>query len=553
VTRFACIAALCAAATAVPSGADAAAGHVRHEEMVPMRDGAALAADVYLPDTSGRWPAVLVQTPYDKQRYRGVIGAGDGEPFFDDPAYAFVVIDWRGFFASSAAPPSGYDSGLDGYDAVEWIAAQPWSDGRVATWGPSALGIIQFRTAATRPPHLAACVPQVAHMRDEYELYYPGGIYARNKNTFVAVYFGAGPVLRAHPLEDEFWAVAETAGVRPEQIDVPMLHVSGWYDHETDLSLRAMAEIAERGGPHARGAQWALIGPWAHGGVDAVQQGTLAFPDAAGEAARETVAFLDHVLRGVDNGWERRQRFRYFPVNDTTWTAGTQWPPSNARVTPWYLGGNGQLLARPAADAPPLRWTSDPAHPVPTVHGAVLLQTPNASQGPGDLAPLLDRDDVILFATPAVSAPLRIAGRPAATLWLATDAVDVDAMVRLVDVEPGGRVELLVDAARRVSLRDTFAARSLLSGGETVAVTVELPSIAATIPAGHRLGVLIAASNFDRFDRNMQDGSSFSDEKGASATPAQIELHLDAALPSRIELPVVAAPRPPRRRLGSEH
>jgi len=535
------------------TSADAAAGHLRNEEMVPMRDGAGLAADVYLPSAQGRWPAVLVQTPYDKQRYRGVIGAGDGEPFFDNPAYAFVVVDWRGFFASAAAPPSGYDSGLDGYDAVEWIAAQPWSDGRIATWGPSALGIIQFRTAATRPPHLAACVPQVAHLRDEYELYFPGGVYARNKNTFVAVYFGTGPLIRAHPLEDAFWAAAELAGVFPEQVDVPMLHVSGWYDHETDLSLRAMTEIAERGGPHARGAQWALVGPWAHGGIDAVQQGTLAFPAAAGEAARETVAFFDHVLRGVDNGWARRPRYRYFPVNETGWAGSQEWPPASARVTPWYLGGDGQLLAAPAADAPPVHWTSDPAHPVPTLHGAVLLQTPYASQGPGDLASLLDRDDVILFAAPPQPAPLNIAGRPLARLWVATDAADVDAMVRLVDVGPDGRVELLVDAARRVSLRDTFAARSLLSGGETVAVTVELPSIAVTIPPGHRLGVLVAASNFDRFDRNMQDGSSFSDEKGASATPAQIELRVDASHPSRIELPVVTAPRPPRRRLPSEH
>ena len=118
-TRLAPLAALCAAAAAAMTCVEAAADHILHDEMVPMRDGAELAADVYLPSAQGRWPAVLVQTPYDKQRYRGVIGAGNGEPFFDNPAYAFVVVDWRGFFASAAAPPSGYDSGLDGYDAVE--------------------------------------------------------------------------------------------------------------------------------------------------------------------------------------------------------------------------------------------------------------------------------------------------------------------------------------------------------------------------------------------------------------------------------------------------
>ncbi len=315
--------------------------HLRQAANVPMRDGQVLAADVYLPAATGRWPVVLIQTPYDKRAFWTVfpIELSD-DPLLKDPDYAFVVTDWRGFFASTAAAVPGYDRGLDGYDTVEWIARQPWCDGRVGTWGASALGVIQFQTAAQQPPHLAGCVPIVAHDHDSYGLYYPGGVYARNKNGFVAGHFGGGDTVKAHPLEDGLWDALAASGVQPEEIDVPMLHISGWYDHETDISLAVAAAVQARGGPNARGRQKVLIGPWSHGGIGKLQQGELGYPAAQGASSILAKEFFDFYLRGAANGYGARPAYRYFRINDDAWVDATTWPPAGAAQLPFYLTEN---------------------------------------------------------------------------------------------------------------------------------------------------------------------------------------------------------------------
>ena len=175
------------AARAADSFLPASAPFDATEMRVPMRDGAELAADVYLPrDTAPGaaarpWPVVLIQTPYDKSGVRPWF-QGEGRwgerSLFTDTAYAFVVTDWRGRAASAAAArpgravPGGAD---DGYDTVEWIATQPWSNGKIGTWGPSALGAAQFRTASARPPHLVCAVPVVMPLNLTYDIYFPGG------------------------------------------------------------------------------------------------------------------------------------------------------------------------------------------------------------------------------------------------------------------------------------------------------------------------------------------------------------------------------------------
>ncbi|HVN77305.1 MAG TPA: CocE/NonD family hydrolase [Thermoanaerobaculaceae bacterium] len=518
--------------------ATAAVARTRQTVAIPMRDGAALAGDVYLPGP-GSWPVILIQTPYNKNLFAAALsGAGD-DPLFASPEYAFVVTDWRGYFASAAAASPGYDRGLDGYDTVEWIAAQPFSNGRVGTWGASALGVVQFQTAAAHPPHLRAAVPEVAHLRDTYELYYPGGVYARNKNTFVATVFGGDALVRAHPTDDLAWQAVEAAGIKGSDIDVPMLIVSGWYDHETDLTLAAASEIQSEGGPHARGLAKVLVGPWSHSHLDEADQNALSFPAAAGEAARRALAFFDLYLRGVATGADAWPFVTYFRIHDDVWREAGAWPPP-AVTTALRLGEDGTLAPVQPSSPAPVSWTSDPTSPVPTLFGAILIQTTGWTQGPGDLTPIESRRDVLTFTTPILAQPLRIEGRATATAWIASTAVDADLAVRLTDVDPAGHSWLLVDSIRRASLRDSYGSRELLSPGVPVEVAVELPSLAATIPAGHRLRVDVAASNYDRFDVNLQDGSSLSDAPGGVPTPAEVTLRLDDAHPAVLELPLVA-------------
>ena len=507
-----------------------------------MRDGHGLAADIYLPAGPGPWPVVLIQTPYDKGRFAEFILDPDSvDPLLTNQDYALVVLDWRGHFDSSAAAYEGSPTlGEDGHDAVEWTAGQPWSNGSVGLWGGSALGYVQWATAAEQPPHLRACVPIVSHWRLWYELHYRGGVYCRNRNAVVEFWFNGTNVFRQHPLYDGFWQWLETVSAPVDHINVPMLHVTGWYDHKQDLSIREMHRLQVQGGEGARGLQKLLIGPWTHRFVGRRVQGELEYAAAVHAASQAAVELFDYYLRGVDNNYPSRPTVEYFRMNADQWVASAMWPPSELSAQTFYLTTAESLdpEASDSADAP-VEFVADPVDPVPTVFGAVLTEE-HGIPGPGDLREIEARADVRTFTTLPMIDPLYIEGRPVAYLWIECDAADTDVAVRLTQVYPDGRSMLLVDGIRRASLRNGVSAREFLDPDTPYLIRVDLPSVAVMIPPEHALRISVSPSNHDRFDVNMQDGTSLSDEDGATPTIATVRVLVDAEHPSRIELPVAS-------------
>ncbi|NUM56208.1 MAG: CocE/NonD family hydrolase [Candidatus Hydrogenedentes bacterium] len=521
----------------------AAHEHIRQPAAIPMRDTPhTLAADVYLPAAAGSWPVVLIQTPYNKNLFAPVFEFEfSADPLLESPDYAFVVLDWRGYFGSAGAAYSGSPSrGEDGYDAVEWIAAQPWCTGNVGTWGASALGNVQMHTAAEHPPSLKGCVPIVYHYGETYDQYYPGGVYQKSRNDFVGGTFGGGALVRNNPHYNALWQFVEATTGDWSAIDLPMLHVSGWYDHETAITIREMQGVQSSGGAGAQGKQKLVIGPWAHSSIGALAQGELEYPAAEFYSSQAAIEFFDRYLRGIDNGWEARPNIEYFRMNDDVWIDAASWPPAGTAPQTFYLHADGSLANSAPATPGSLSYTSDPNDPVPTVFGATIGST-LGEQGPGDLSGVEARADVLTFTTPVLTAPLVLEGQASARLYFECDAVDTDFAVRLMQVYPDGRSMLVVDGIRRASLRNGFETREPLSAGTVYEVTVTIPPVSIAIPAGHRLRVSVGPSNYDRFDKNMQDGSDLSDEAGAVATSAQVTLHFSAARPSALTLPVVSA------------
>lgn len=523
--------------------------HIRVPTGIPMRDApTTLSADVYLPEETGQWPTVLIQTPYDKRTFITlfVLELND-DPLFQSGDYAFVVLDWRGFFGSSDAAYLGSPSrGQDGYDAVEWVAAQEWCTGKVGTWGLSALGNAQLKTAELRPPHLAACVPIVYHWSEWYDLAYPGGVYARDRNDFVYDYFGSGNgLVLEHPTYDTLWQIIEQS-TDPATITVPMLHISGWYDHEPVQTIREMRRIQSAGGPGAAGSQRLLIGPWSHSAIGASEQSELDYPDAAGEPSQEALDFYDYYLRGIDNAYTSRPTVRYYRINDE-WHTASDWPPPDTTTRTLYLTSDGALSSEsPLQTSASLSYLSDPFDTPPVLHGAVL-HSQHGTQGPGDLSLLEARDDVLTFTTDPALAPLHIQGSVHARLWVSLDpgeAIDTDIHVRLTQVLPDGRSMWLADGVRRLSLRDDLSSRSFVPHGVVVEAPVVISPLAVAIPQGYRLRALVCPGNFDRFDANLQDGSDISSQEGATTRTARVRLHLDASHPSQLILPVPFAPPP---------
>ena len=467
----------------------------QREVRIPMRDGESLAADVYLPTEPGRYPAVLIQTPYNK---RGIgspmAGRGRKEGLFDRAHYAYIVVDWRGFFGSRDAKTAGRpDRGLDGYDCVEWVAAQPWCNGKVGTWGPSALGRVQFDTAMAQPPHLVCAVPVSAPLGQLESHYFVGGVLLEaHLRDLDRLGFGAGAGVRAARGKRLFWQLAERRTYRPERVAVPMLLVAGWWDHFPDEVLQTYTDLRARSAESVRAHHRLLMGPWDHMSIGQARQGEWSFPAAAPEYERAVRAFLDHWLRGeTPEGWTDEPPVRTWRIHEDGWTGAAAWPGVEARTVAWHLRADG-TLAPEAGDGSFRRFTIDPDDLPPTLGGANL---PPMRHGPWDQAPLCARPDVLVWDSPPIAEPLRIAGAARLTVACEADGPAFDLAARWCIVGEDGRAMLLNDSIARAATRP---------GGAThrATVTVALPAIAATVPAGQRLRLILAGGNQPRFERN---------------------------------------------------
>ena len=578
-----------------PCGTD----RVREDLAVPTLDGQALHGWLDRPAVAGcPLPTILIQTPYSADvAYTTFIDQRASRPIVNSPYYNVVAVDWRGRFGSAGLPQANDGARLlqDTYDIVEWIAAQPWSDGKVGTWGVSALCGVQYRTATGPkptaahpdfadgpPPHLAAMVPIMCPMRTEYAHSYVGGV-ARLEGTLAldVLGFGVGAIYLGNPRHNLAWTLVES-GVDSARIQVPALVVSGWWDLRPVTTLAAFHELVNESDPSVRTAHRLLIGPWIHFASGGEVQAGAGRPLTAAERAfidvdrvidRDSIAFFDLHLRGVASVAAEWPVVRYHHEHEG-WKGSATWPPAEAQPETLYLTEGLTLdAAAPTAGAVTLPY--DPADPSPTLGGGtlspyncVLSATPLActlTPDPANELPhgslpqdaLFDRDDQRTFVTDPRTAPLRLLGAVRVVVDVATTGEDADVAVRLLDVDDAGGARLIGDGIARVSARLGDSRYDFVAPGTRATVTVAIGNdLAYTIAVGHRLGVMLSGSNWPLYARNPGDGAVYVSEDlpdsvadeftfGVPATTVQLRgvpravthtLFVDGA--SRVELSV---------------
>lgn len=501
------------AAAVLAGSAGPAIGLSYQPVTIPVRDGHVLAADVYFEGILGQpKPVILIQTPYNKNYYRAAVyipPEAGGSPFPISLEYNYVILDWRGFYGSADAAVAGYDRGLDGYDAVEWIAAQPWCDGRIGTWGHSALGYIQFQTASHRPPHLVCAAPFVKDFLTTYSDYYYGGDYRKEHVESMARLGLASPdLVLAHPRQDPFWLMAEAQSDLAADIAVPMFMATGWFDHFPDDVISAFESLRANSDPAVRPAHRLVVGPWTHSGTGQSQQGELEFPDAAGILDELTLRFWDHYLRGDDNGWDDEPVVLYYQMGESAWRTAGSWSGIVREEFDLYLQPAGELAeSPPPAGVAPDTFLYDPADPTPALGGSRFNPfDPTVLTGPVDIRYVEARSDVRVYSTPALERGLRLNGPVEVRLWVSSDRPDTDFAVRLTDVYPDGRSMIITQGIRRMRFRDSYATEILMAPGQVYTVTVPLQNLALTLPAGHRLRIVVSSADYPHFDRNRNDG-----------------------------------------------
>ena len=558
------------------------------KQMVPVANGVRLATLVYLPDTTGSFPTVLVRTPY------GISGLIGGYWHYAARGYAVVLQAARGTsFTDTAAKSEGelslmVNEPADGKAALEWITRQPWSNGRICMQGGSYVGYTQWTAAMSGNPALKCLVPESSMGTAFADQPYVGGgmlvgmayyVFFMHERPLVAGRTWT-EVLAHRPLVtlDDFgtgsnlpdWDRLVTSGVNnqawkgqdwhhaPIRPELATFQISGWFDDDLPGTLSNWSLMARIG----RAPQRLMLGPWKHGyNVDRSLNGY----SYGLEALREDVWLIkqqwyDYHLKGMDNG-VNRTRVDYFVLGENRWrTAGT-WPPAEAELQQWYFQSDGRAgrlfpagrLTReaPTDSQPPDRYQYDPRDPTPNWMSFEQMQRwEDVQTFQWDMKDIEARHDVVTYTSAPLENDLTIAGDILAVVYASTDVKDTDWWVHVSDVDQAGKSNRLTLGTVRARFRNledplyrgrgsNFEREELLSGdpNEVVKYQIGIKGVANTFRKGHRIRIAImnALDNY-----TFPNSNTGGDEARATETVVgKMAIHHSRIHPSHIVLPVL--------------
>lgn len=555
------------------------------QEGVAMRDGARLDTCIWRPAGPSAAPAILIRTPYSRSVTRA------NEPpllRYLDAGYAVVMQQVRGLGASEGRfafnAPHDRD---DGFDAVEWVAAQPWCTGAVGLDGHSYAAMTQLTAAVARPPHLRCIAPAVPSVDFFQEPPYIGGVFSRmhtlawgkalqfssmledDSGAFAMHSFLADPSLLDrwtrrpvrtaaegeltgdrlqhyhdvldHPTFDDWWRARTLQPGDYARLGVPTLLVSGNFDPSVGAltlwrGLEAFAPAPEH--------RTLLIGPWDHNGAyngGSAARGPYRF-DPADEVdlVALRIMFFDRHLKGEGKGPPLSSRVQLFVTGENRWHHFDSFPPPGVRPVKLYLASAGQAnssrgdgeLRPDAPGGPPDHFVDDPAWP--------LLSPLAALRGPDfmlDLRELERCHDVLVYQTSALDQSITLIGEAQLDVWTAADAADADIVAYLVEVRPDGATTLLGFGQLRLRYREGFDREMPLAPGEPVKASFKISYVAHRIGMGHRLRLLLCGGNFPLLDPNPHGWGPIADQAGQR--PARQTILHDADHTSVLTLPLL--------------
>jgi putative CocE/NonD family hydrolase len=565
---------------------------------VPMktRDAVTLFADIYRPRADGKFPVILMRTPYDKSASWAVT------PSYQIAAHGYVVVvqDVRGRYTSEGEWYTFRHESDDGYDAVEWVAALPYSNGKVGMMGGSYVGATQMLAAIAHPPHLAGICPVVTASNYHDGWTYQGGAFeqwfdqnwstqlaantlwrliAKNTNALLAVPTlplthypafnyaslpaGADATAQlapyyldwlAHPDYDAYWkqwSIEEHYA----DIHVPALHIGAWYDIFLGGTLRNYIGIKAHGGTDAaRSGQRLLVQIGGHAGFGR-RIGDVEFGDEALKFPSTPVllAWYDYLFKGVQNefateGSAASKPVRVFVMGENKYHEESDWPPPGAKLTRYFLHsagsansllGDGSLSVTPPKKEASDKFTYDPANPVPTIGGSLCCDAEHYEPGPRDQRAAENRNDVLVYSSKPLAEDMEVTGPVTLELWARSSAVDTDFTAKLVDVSIEGFAMNLADGIIRMRYRDSQEKPQLMNPDQAYKISVDLSATSNVFKKGHILRLEVSSSNFPRFDRNLNTGADQATNRDFVSATNTI-LH-DAEHPSALLAPVIPA------------
>ena len=540
---------------------------VETDVMIPMREGTKLAANIFRPKGEGRFPAILMRTPYGKPDEK----SGDAKRY-TAAGYAMVVQDCRGRGKSDGVwDPFRYDV-EDGLDTQEWVGQQAWCNGSIGTAGGSYVGWTQWAPAPKESRYLKAMVP-IVPFGNAYDLAYTGGAFqlallmgwgsavggislAPDKlqeafrhlplRTFSEQFEKKVPYLDEwvkHYTYDDYW---KQRGIdyRYAEVTVPALNIGGWYDIFSKATLDLVTQVrAASRDRKVRRNEFAIIGPWTHG-AGASKVGELDFgADAALKLGDLQFQWFEYWLKGRETGVQDWPAYYLFVMGENRWRGEGEWPLKRTRFTSYFihsaghaasLKGDGSMNTTDPGDEPLDQFTYDGNNPVPSVGGNNLI---GASAGPLDQTRVEEREDALVYSTPPLEQDIEVTGPVKLVLWAASSARDTDFTGKLVDVHPDGKAYNLCDGILRAQYRNGMEKPTLLEPGKATRFEIDLWVTSNLFRRGHRIRLEVSSSNFPRFDRNPNSGKPFGTD--TELLSARQTVFHDREHASHLVLPVI--------------
>ncbi len=565
-----------------------------------LRDGTITNVDIFRPDASGSFPALLRRTPYDKS-IPPVLDIGVDAIRAAMRGYAVVIQDIRGRFSSEGEFYTFVDEMNDGYDSIEWVAGQPWCNGKVGMYGSSYVGATQWLAAKSMPPSLAAIAPGFTSSDYHEGWAWQGGAFqlgfnlkwtldnltsANWDNLANRLYLsprqldilieakdrvdtgyrylpmkelpdlegGMAPYYYDwldHPEYDDYW---ERISIEESHSDitVPAFNYGGWYDIFLGGTLKNFTRMRELGGSEdARRGQRLAIGPWTHGGTGVSVAGERGFGSQASafglDMQEQILRYYDYWLKGEDNGVGDERPVKIFIMSENVWRTEEKWPLERAESVNYYLhsqgranslAGDGRLDAQtPALEEPPDVYVYNPIDPVPTRGGQIISDPGIYPAGVYDQRPIEARHDVLVYTTPPLENYMEVTGPVTVTLYASTSAEDTDFTAKLVDVRPDGYARNLTDGIVRARYRIPKNQADPIQSGQVYEYTIDLWATSNLFWKGHRIRLEISSSNFPRFDRNTNTAGPIGGDR--TVISALQTIHHDSTYPSHVTLPIV--------------
>ncbi|MDX6215280.1 MAG: uncharacterized protein QOG99_864 [Frankiales bacterium] len=519
------VTALAAALLTVPAHA---APTTLADVTIPASDGVHLVGDVHLPAAQGRFPAIVDMEPYGRSSATTYVANG----------YAHVNTDVRG---------SGKSGGAlcllcsreqrDVYDVVEWVAHQPWSNGKVVLYGYSYSAITALLGAAQQPPHLTTVI--VGHPpTDPYrDVLWHNGLYDQG---FAEQWFagqtgtqalGVGVQPQYVDRKDQLFAFEtryndldgplydeRSVLTKVSRIKVPVYVFTGWDDMYSRGDLRFIdafkgpAQLWIDASTHHGTGNFGEVGAPYGGGITDPSPQLSANPPAG-----QILKWLNHYVKGVSNGVEKQPRVTFYDKGSRSWSTEPSWRAASTGLTRLYLSGAASGSAHSLNDgsltaaAPKGRDSYQDSYVYDPTAGS---STPMGMEGPDGFAPYVHTDQRVddahglTYTTPALTKPLRIAGPSELHFWAITEASDMAWVARLTDVAPDGSETPVTQGWLRANFRHVDPLRSRpgspyltddrhdpVTIGLTTEYRVDIWDTAYSVAKGHRLRLWFASGD----------------------------------------------------------